>query len=211
MDDTAEAWQQVESVRRDLATALDGIDTDQWDRPSWCEGWRIRDVVGHVLGNAEGAFVLHRALPGLLRHRMRIDAFLQFDGRQRGAASPDNLLRRLRDGAGGRYLPPGRKPADVLTDAIVHTQDIARPLGLNVHAPPTSLRTALAHSAPLKAPPVSRRPAGLSLQPTDVDWRWGAGPQVEGSAEDLLLAICGRAPAVQHLRGDGVQTLAARC
>src|SRR3954454_16921161 len=32
----------------DFSSVLHGLDDSQWDRPSLCEGWRVRDVIGHM-------------------------------------------------------------------------------------------------------------------------------------------------------------------
>ena len=91
-------------------------------------------MVAHVVGNAEGAFTVRRALPGLLAHRFNVAAWLYDDGRRRGAASPAELVARLRESAGNTFQPPGRKPADVLADVIIHCQDAFVPLGIDRHA-----------------------------------------------------------------------------
>ena len=53
---------------------------------------------------------------------------------------------------------------------------------------------------------------GLRFVATDLDWSYGPpdAPRVEGPAEDLLLAICGRRTGLAALHGDGVAELAAR-
>jgi|SRR5579859_917957 len=203
-------WEATRAARLALADALDGAGPASWDVPSWCSGWRVRDVVGHVTANAEGAFVLHRALPGLARHHFSVDAFLLADGRRRGAAEPATLIGRLRHAAGGRFRPPGRTPADVLCDVLVHTQDALRPIGSQCHPPAGALRIALDRTAPANSPPARNRAAGLRLRATDLDWAWGAGPEVTGPALDLLLAVTGRAAALGTLTGSGVPVLAAR-
>ena len=146
-------------------------------------GWRIRDVVAHVVGNAEGAFTARRALPALLAHRFNVAAWLYDDGRRRGAADPADLVARLRESAGNTFQPPGRKPADVLADAIIHSQDIFVPLGIDRHAGATAVLAALVISV-LQGPPLhtSRRAAGLRLRATDLDWQCGQGEEVTGTA-----------------------------
>ena len=47
---------------------------------------------------------------------------------------------------------------------------------------------------------------GLRLVATDLDWSWGSGPEVSGTAEAVLLAIFGR-PTYDELTGDGVARL----
>jgi uncharacterized protein (TIGR03083 family) len=203
-------WEATRAARLALADALEGVDPASWDAPSWCSQWRVRDVVGHVTANGEGAFVLHRVLPGLARHHLAVDAFLLADGRRRGAAEPAVLISRLRQAAGGRFHPPGRTPADVLGDVLVHTQDAVRPIGIACRPPNHALRIALSRIAPSKSPPSKNRAAGIRLRARDLDWTWGTGPEVAGPALDLLLAVTGRAAALASLTGPGVSVLAAR-
>jgi hypothetical protein len=51
---------------------------------------------------------------------------------------------------------------------------------------------------------------GLSLRAENVDWSYGAGPSVSGDAESLLLALTGRRVALDHLDGEGVETMRRR-
>jgi hypothetical protein len=51
---------------------------------------------------------------------------------------------------------------------------------------------------------------GLRLLATDVDWSSGAGPEVAGPAEALLMAVAGRPDALSELDGPGLTTLRAR-
>lgn len=210
--DTSQCWALVAGQRRLLADAVAGLPGAAWDTPSLCAGWRVRDVVAHVLGNAEGAFTPRRALPGLLAHRLNIDAFLYDDARQRAAAGAEELTARLRAAAAGTYRPPGRTPADVLADAVIHSHDVFAPLGIDRRADPGAALTALAHSVRRKtAPHTGRRAAGLRLHATDLDWHWGQGEEVTGTGEALLMALAGRATFASRLSGPGAATLAARC
>jgi len=140
---TSECWALVAGQRRDLADAVADLPGAAWDTPSLCAGWRVRDVVAHVVGSAEGAFTVRRALPGLLAHRFNVAAWLYDDGRRRGAASPAELAARLRESAGNTFQPPGRKPADVLADVIIHCQDAFVPLGIDRHAGAAAVLAAL--------------------------------------------------------------------
>ncbi len=38
---------------RDFADLVASLDDAQWNAPSRCEGWLVRDVAGHVIGLAE--------------------------------------------------------------------------------------------------------------------------------------------------------------
>ena len=38
----------VAGERRDLAAVLAGLTPEQWDAPSLCTGWRVREVAAHL-------------------------------------------------------------------------------------------------------------------------------------------------------------------
>ena len=54
-----------------------------------------------------------------------------------------------------------------------------------------------------------KRIAGLRMRATDADWSTGDGPLVEGPAQYVLAAMCGRRQALASLSGDGVESLRA--
>ena len=41
-------WDAVRSMRLDIADLLGSLAPEEWDAPSLCRGWRVRDVAGHV-------------------------------------------------------------------------------------------------------------------------------------------------------------------
>ena len=92
----------------------------------------------------------------------------------------------------------------------IHQQDIRRPLGLPRTIPPDRLRATLefAKTAPVIRGFWHRR--GLRLVATDVDWSVGAGPEVRGPGEAVLLAIAGRNATIDELSGPGLATLRPR-
>jgi hypothetical protein len=52
--------------------------------------------------------------------------------------------------------------------------------------------------------------AGLHLAPDDLDWVWGEGPEVRGTAEAVMMALGGRTAVLDELTGAGVAPLRAR-
>jgi len=48
---------------------------------------------------------------------------------------------------------------------------------------------------------------GLRLVTTDLAWTLGKGPEVRGTAADILIAIAGRRTALPDLYGDGVRVI----
>jgi uncharacterized protein (TIGR03083 family) len=100
---------------------------------------------------------------------------------------------------------------NALFDVIVHSQDIAIPLGreLAVAVEPTrwGLERVWAMGWPFRA---RRRLRGLTLKATDTDWQVGTGPEVVGPALALLLLLTGRTTtAVGSLHGSGVARIPA--
>ena len=46
--ETEERWQMIEAERLSLADLLESLSPDQWEAPSLCTEWRVRDVAAHV-------------------------------------------------------------------------------------------------------------------------------------------------------------------
>ena len=47
--DKATIWHHIHDERRSLAATLAGLDVDQWEQPSLCEGWTVKEVAAHVI------------------------------------------------------------------------------------------------------------------------------------------------------------------
>ncbi len=124
--------------------------------------------------------------------------------------SPEDLLALLKDHLEPCGLPAAFGGMVALVDGVVHHQDIRRPLGLPRNIPAERLLPAL--RCALIAPPIRGfwRVRGLRLVATDLGWAAGAGLQVQGPAEALLMAVAGRRGVVGELSGPGRQILARR-
>jgi len=95
-------------------------------------------------------------------------------------------------------------------DVFVHTQDIRRPLGRPATLPEPRLRAVADDLLTNPGMGVKKRVAGLHLRATDIEWSHGAGPEVTGPAEALIMAMAARPAALDDLTGDGVATLRSR-
>ena len=204
----SDVWPTIHTERKALAADLDGLPGNQWDTPSLCDGWTVRDVVAHMTAatklNAPKFF-------GRL-----VGSGFKFEGVQakgiaaeRGSSPADTLA-----GFKARIDSTGRPPGPVETmlgETIVHSEDIRRPLGVK-HSYPTDAVVAVADffKGSNLIIGTKKRIAGLTLQATDVEWRRGDGPTVEGPMLDLLLAMTGRQEVLADLSGDGVATLRSR-
>ena len=202
MDDAY--WAAVTRMRLTIATLLEGLAPHEWDRPSLCPDWRVRDVAGHLsLVPTVTTRELLGAAPRGRFNPHRINTVL---ARKYGSLPTDVIVARLREHAADRRTAKVLDVRDSLFDVVVHSQDIAVPLGRQVEVPVDSARAGLervwAMGWPFRA---QRRLAGLTLRATDADWTVGDGPEVEGSALALLLLLTGRtATAEPLLTGPGL-------
>jgi len=189
------------------------LEPRQWDTPSLCEGWRVRDVIGHM--SVGYTTPMPEMVAKLARYRFNVPkaskaesiAFASTRTPAELLAVFDSIVHdRVRKGI-SRVI----KPTEGLLDHLVHHQDIRRPLGQWREVPEERLVAALNVAPTLGGLVGSKvRAANLRLEATDVDWRHGEGPLVRGAGEAILLAVTGRAVALDELDGDGVAVLKAR-
>jgi uncharacterized protein (TIGR03083 family) len=194
--------------RADFAAFLARLSPADWDRPTLCEGWRVRDVVAHVISydDLDGRGLIKRLARGWFLPA-RVNAAGIAELAERG---PRELLDLLNDRLEPRGLTAGFGGRIALVDGLIHHQDVRRPLGRPRDIPADRMRTALDFAR--VAPPIGAfwRARGLRLIATDLEWAAGKGPEVTGKAESLLMAISGRPGVVHELAGSGRATLAAR-
>ena len=207
--DAEGSWQVIRGQRRQLADLLEALPAHQWEQPSLCTGWRVRDVAAHVTMVA-----LPPSTPSLIMHGIRAKGNfhrLNHDIAVRHACRPTaQIVADLRGHADSRKVPAVTNYRNVLFDILVHGQDIAIPLGLE-HPMPIDAATAGATRVWSMGWPfwARRRLRALRLSATDVDWSVGAGAEIRGPIEALLLLLTGRTTAsLPWLSGEGAHHLA---
>lgn len=188
---------------------LVGLTAAQWEQPSLCDGWRVRDVVAHLVTEID------TGLAAFLRAGASLRRLNAAQVRAWADSGIEDLVSAFRNRI-------GRKPASVfyldtslLPETLVHHQDVRRPLGTGREIPAERLLAVLGLAFRPLADPlvfggVGRRTRGLALQATDLDWSRGSGPSVTGPGEALVMAAMGRPAALEDLSGDGVPTLRRR-
>jgi uncharacterized protein (TIGR03083 family) len=202
-------WSAVRMIRLRIADLLDSLSPAEWDAASLCRGWRVRDVAGHLaLVPTITTWDMIAVAPRARFNPHRINTLLAV---RHGSAAPDEIVTRLRAHAGDRQTAKVLDSRDALFDVIVHSQDIALPLGREFPVPAEHSREGLRRVWAMGWPFNARRNlAGVTLRATDTDWTAGAGPEVAGNALSLLLLLTGRRrAAVDSLHGSGVATLRA--
>lgn len=208
--DEDRAWEAIRTQRLAVADLLESLDDGEWRHPSLCEGWSVHDVAAHLtlqqLSLLDGLAMFARA-PGGMNHVIREGA------RRQAARTPrEDIVARIRASAESRRHNVGVTHRETLIDALVHGQDIARPLGrvLPIAADAGALAADRVWSKGWPFHP-RRRLAGLRLVATDAEWAAGAGPEIRGSVGDLLLVLTGRGAAASgDLGGAGVPELQRR-
>lgn len=206
-----EIWDAVEEERLGMANRLAFLTAEQWDSPSLCSAWRIRDVLGHVTASAQGLFSTRAVIGGMIRHRFSFNQWMAADGKERGRQDPSITLKALCEEAGCRKTPPGVPKAGVLADVVIHGQDIHRPLGIHREIPESHLLPVADFVKTTVGFGAKKRIAGLRLTATDMDWVQGDGPEVIGPAEALVMVMVGRRVALDDLTGEGKPILTTRC
>lgn len=99
----------------------------------------------------------------------------------------------------------------MLGEVIVHGQDIARPLGLDLEPDPAGVyEVARFFSERDFAVNSKTLVRGLTLEADDSSFSAGTGPLVRGKQLDLVMAMAGRPTYLTALQGDGVAVLAQR-
>ncbi|MBP3044806.1 maleylpyruvate isomerase family mycothiol-dependent enzyme [Arthrobacter jiangjiafuii] len=199
---SAPVWPAVHSERRALIRDLETLAPELWAQPSLCPGWDIHDVVAHLVDSAKTTRLSF--LRGLIAAKFDFDK-QNANGiaRARGATPEATLaeFRRIRD----ETKTPPAAPATRLVEAIVHGEDIRRPLGILHSYPGASVDAALRYQLKtgVSMGGGKERAAGFRLQASDTGLEHGSGPVVRGSSLVLLLAVSGRPVAEEEFSGAG--------
>ena len=206
-----EIWDAERDEMISLAERLADLDDEQWNSPSLCAQWRIRDVLAHLTAGAQGAFGVRTISGGMLRHGFNYNRWVAADGQRRGQQDPAVVLQALRNAAANRKALAGARPVRGLMHVLVHGQDICRPLGIKRYLPEAHLvLVADFVKDDVHIFGAKKRIAGLKLTATDLDWSHGNGPEVTGPAEALVMVMAGRLVALDDLSGEGSAVLVTR-
>ena len=194
--------------RADFAAFLATLSPQQWQAPTLCAGWRVRDVVAHVIGYDD--LDTRRLLAYVIQGRLRLGRVNAAALARYHARSPEQLLALLTDHPQPRGVPAALGGRVGLTEALIHHQDIRRPLGQPRTIPRERLLPALRIA--LIAPDIGGlwRIRGVRLVATDLPFSAGIGQEVRGPAEALLMTIAGRHGVAGELPGPGQRKLARR-
>ena len=192
---------QARAEREDLLELVQDLTPEQWRTPSLCAGWTVHDVVAHVLSYDE--LGPRQLAARFARGLFLVDRTNAAGLREYAARTPAELVELLRAHLTPTGLTAGMGGAIALTDGLIHQQDIRRPLGRPRSIPAERLLPALRTA--LFAPVLRGvlRVRDVRLVATDLEWAFGRGPEVHGTAEALLMAVAGRRAVADELAGPG--------
>ncbi|SDI50143.1 TIGR03083 family protein [Actinokineospora alba] len=109
--ETEQVWSEIESARLRLADFLETLSPRDWEHPSLCPGWRVRDVAAHL--TLAPQTTIGRSMVEFARARGNFNR-LVLDTAIRQAELPTGeivgLLRSLARDRGGRRPGPVRSP-----------------------------------------------------------------------------------------------------
>ena len=186
-------WRHIDEQRGLLADMFDGIDAASWSTPSLCEGWTVRDVAAHLTHSHLGK---KRMVVEALRSGFRFNAMVHRVA-VADTRTPAQIAAALRQMRGSRKRPPGTAEIDPLMDVLVHGQDIAVPLGIDLPMPRDAAAAAADRLWAMRFPlRPQRHLRGVELVATDVDFRVGAGRVIEAPIRDILMLFAGRPSAI---------------
>lgn len=204
-----ETWPLVHAERAALAADLAHLTDEQWTTPSLCAGLTVREVLAHI--TAAAALTPLRWWVGVLRCRFDFDKQVEMRLAQQLGASAAETLERFRAVVTSTTSPPLPTLA-MLGEAIVHGEDIRRPLGIRHDYPIETLtRVAEYYQSSDLVVLAKGRIAGLRLVATDGNFTTGSGPLVSGTTLALTMAMTGRSAYCDELEGDGAEILRDHC
>jgi uncharacterized protein (TIGR03083 family) len=191
--EAVDVGQEEARLRHQFADRVESLDETIWVSPSWCAGWQMRDVLAHLVRNAESTPWALTGDKAVMRLRH---------------VSVPQLCGRLRRAADERVHSRKSHSVFGLGDVLVHSADAFRPRGQDVDVSSIVAASVLDAYWPKARIVVHAAPhRGRHLVATDIEWSRGTGPEVRGRAMDLLLLVANRLQVLPCLEGPGIAGL----
>jgi uncharacterized protein (TIGR03083 family) len=201
----AGTWSLIHAERAALAADLAELTGQQWATRSLCDRFTVREVLAHLTAGASLNPV--RWLAGVIRCRFDFDQQVAMRLAEQMGTTPADTLARFRHVITSTTKPPLPAIA-MLGEAIVHGEDIRRPLGIHHDYPITTLTTVADYYQGSDLVVLAKgRVRGLRLAATDGPFTTGSGPLVSGTTLALIMAMTGRTLYCDELGGEGVSTV----
>ena len=206
-------WSAIDGQRGRVAELLESLDDDQWEHPSLCEGWTVRDVGAHLTLQQ---MTLAQAMRVVLRnpsHALDVNRIIHESSRRQAAAlSTEAIVAAIRATVGQRRHNPGVTHRETLIDNLVHGMDIAVPLQLEIEIPADAAAEAATRVRSFDGTGRNRVFRDIPLREfrlvaTDHVWSAGDGPEISGPIRALRLLLTGRPAGLADMTGPGADVL----
>lgn len=203
-------WAAIDTQRLRTADLLDSLNPDEWEHPSLCEGWTVRDVAAHLTLQQTS---LGTALRGALRHPGSLNHMIRETARFQARQPTERLIADIRGMVGSRRHNFGVTHMETLVDIVVHGQDIAVPLSRELPVEPETAAAAATRVWAYQGTWLGRQKARVfgdvperrrRFTATDIEWSAGEGPEIRGPMVAILLVLTGRSAGLSQLTGTGL-------
>lgn len=204
MSPVVDLWAATASERASILETFEGLTDDQWDAPSLCGHWTVRQVLGHLVVAADPPTL--RFLREVAKARGSFDVANDRLALAQAERPTAELIDTYRGLLSARNAPPGIGPRGPLSDVLLHSLDVRIPLGLPTERPPEHWGPAVELLFDRLASRVFVPPGRPSVRwvATDLDWSTGTGDEIHGPIADIGMAASGRPPRLDALTGPGV-------
>jgi len=131
-------YEALDRSAAEFERRLVAVGDDQWDEPTPCEGWTVRDLVGHVIGgNRMSVALLHGATADDVRTAWgdavlgddAVTSFRDSVAKQQAAFAEDGALERTCAHPGQGDIPGFQLLGFRIADQTLHAWDLARAIG----------------------------------------------------------------------------------
>ncbi len=205
---TTDLWALIHPERQALLSDVAGLNDEQWNTPSLCAGWTVRDTLAHMTSAAK--MTPGRYIGGWVLAGFRFNAMNEKGIAAQRGSTPADTVAAFKSQLTATTHPPGPLRA-MVAEAMVHCEDIRRPLGIkHAYMPEALVVTGNFVTGGIGFLGGKRRSTGLKLTATDAEWTHGNGTEVSGPFASILLALTGRKAGIADLSGEGVATLTQR-
>ncbi len=119
--------------RLSVADVLARLSPEQWATPSLSAGWSVRHVVAHLV--TPFRYSRRQIVVRLLKARGDFNVMADRVACEDASLPTEQLVATFRENAQSRFKPPGAGFEAPLTDLVVHSLDICRPLGIERDVP----------------------------------------------------------------------------
>jgi len=202
--DKAVLWRHIHTERAALAATLAELDDDGWSHDTLCPGWTVLDVAAHVISTPQIGW---RQLAQMTARNLGrgYNTMIFREVKRLGAEqTAGSVLSDFATYASSTHHVPTTTSVEPLIDALLHHQDIVRPLGRARTMNPEAAVVA-ADRIRLLAPLMGtgRLLRSVRMEATDITWSRGRGPTIRGPIQELLMIASGRQPDLSLVDGDG--------